>query len=196
LDAYARALLGLLDQRGVSDCSVVGLSLGGYVAMALLALAPERIRVLVLADTRAAGDTDEARAGRRAVVDRVKAEGSVECLVESTVERLLAPTQADEAHIADPVRGRVRRWTPSGVAAAQRAMSERPDRTALMGSIATPTLVIAGSEDTSTPPDSMRELASAIPGARFQLIEGAGHLSNLEKPFAFTDALVAFLSNP
>jgi pimeloyl-ACP methyl ester carboxylesterase len=74
-------------------------------------------------------------------------------------------------------------------------MSERPDSTALMGSITTPTLVIGGGEDASTPPDSMRDLTSSIPGARLQLIEGAGHLSNVEKPFAFTEALEAFLSD-
>lgn len=192
LEEVARGLLDELDRRGVREAAVVGLSMGGYTAMAMLRLAPERIRALVLADTRHTADPGEARAARHAMAEQVRSEG-VEPIVEPMLERLLGARGREEPHIADPVRGRIRRCTPAGVAACQEAMAARPDMTAALPGIDIPTLCIAGAEDTVTPPGVVGAMAAAIPGARFETVEGAGHLVNLERHDDFSRLLAGFL---
>jgi pimeloyl-ACP methyl ester carboxylesterase len=192
LDAVAASVMAALDSRGVDEVAVVGLSMGGYTAFALLRQHASRIRALVLADTRASADSDAARADRRSMADRVRVEG-VEWLVEPMCERLLAPASLAEAHIVDPVRARIRRCRPEGVAACQEAMAARPDSTGMLAGIAVPTLVIAGELDIVTPPAEARQLAQDIPGAGVEIIGGAGHLSNLERPDQFTAAVTSFL---
>jgi pimeloyl-ACP methyl ester carboxylesterase len=193
LDAVAAAVLDELDARGVDEVAVVGLSMGGYTAMAMLRRAPQRVRALVLADTRAAADPEPARADRLAMAARVRAEG-VEPIVEPMLLKLLSARGREEVHVADPVRGRIRRCTPEGVAACQEAMAARPDSTALIAAIRVPTLVICGAEDANAPVDEMRAMAATIPGSRFAVIEQAGHLSNLEQPAEFGALLNDFLA--
>jgi 3-oxoadipate enol-lactonase len=193
LGAVADAVLAALDARGVGDVAVIGLSMGGYTAMELLRRAPERVRALVLADTRATADAEAMRADRLDTARRVRAEG-VETIVDPMLQRLLSARGREEAHIADPVRARIRRCSPEGVAACLEAMAARPDSTDLLPYIAVPTLVLGGSEDAGSPPEVMRAMAEAIPGARHELIEGAGHLSNLEQPARFSALVAQFLA--
>lgn len=192
LDGVAAALLAALDERGVAEVAVVGISMGGYTAMAMLRTAPERVRALVLADTRAAADGEAARADRLEMARRVRVEG-VEPIVEPMVQRLLSVASREEAHIADPVRSRIRRCTPEGVASCQEAMAARPDSAAVLAAVRVPTLVLCGGEDAVTPADEMRAMAERIPAARFDVVAGAGHLSNLEQPAAFGELLAGFL---
>jgi len=192
LDGFARAVLATLDSLSIDRVTVVGLSMGGYLAFALWRLAPHRIRALALCNTRAAADTDAARADRLAMADQVERDGSVESIVEPMLERLLGPEARAEAHIADPVRGRIRRCTPAGIAFAQRAIAARPDSTALLASIDVPTLVIAGTQDAIIPSAEVRAISDAISGSRMVELD-CGHLSNLEEPAAFNSALSGFL---
>jgi pimeloyl-ACP methyl ester carboxylesterase len=192
LDDVAAAVLAALDARGIAEVAVIGLSMGGYTAMALLRLAPERVRALVLADTRATADGETARADRLEMARRVRAEG-VETIVEPMLSRLLSAGGREEVHVADPVRARIRRCTPEGIAACQEAMASRPDSGTLLADIAVPTLVICGDRDAVTPLEEMRGLARAIPGARMEIVDGAGHLSNLEQPASFSALAGGFL---
>ena len=193
LDDVAGGILAALDQRGVDEVAVVGLSMGGYTAFSLLRLAPQRVRALVLCDAKAGADSEPARNDRLAMAEQVRREG-VEVIVEATAARLLAPSSLAEFHVSDPVRGRIRRCTPEGVAACQEAMAARPDSGDLLPAIAVPTLVMVGSEDTVTPSEEARRMAAAIPGARCEVIDGAGHLSNLERWDAFNATLSGFLA--
>lgn len=192
LDGFATAVLGALDSRNIDRVSVVGLSMGGYLAFALWRLAPERIRALVLCNTRATADAPGSRDDRLLMAGQVEREQSVESIVEPMVARLLSPAAQVEAHIVDPVRGRIRRCSPAGIAFAQRAMAARPDSTALLGSINVPTLVIAGAQDTIVATAEVHAIADGIPGARYAELD-CGHLSNLELPRAFSDQLAALL---
>lgn len=192
LDGFAAAVLAGLDARGIDAFSLVGLSMGGYLAFAMWRLAPSRIRALALCSTRATADTEAARADRLAMAERVQRERSVESIIEPMIERLLGPGALGEAHIADPVRGRMRRCSPDAIAFAQRAMAARPDSSALLGSIDVPTLVVAGTQDALIATAEVRAMAGAISGARLVELE-CGHLANLELPRAFNDALGAFL---
>lgn len=193
LDDVAQAVVEALDARGVGAVTVVGLSLGGYVAFAMLRRFADRVSRLVLCDTRAGADSEQARADRLRMAEEVRAAGSVESIVEPMVGRLLAAQGAAEFHVSDPVRGRIRRATPAGVAAAQEAMALRPDSTPQLGAIRVPALVLVGSQDAVTPPDEAERMAAAIPGAELRVIEGAGHLSNLERWDDFNAALAAFV---
>lgn len=191
IDTWAERVLAALDAAGVGRVAVAGLSMGGYLAFALLRVAPERLAGLALLATRATADTDAVRADRGALAARLRAVGApaVEELVESQPARLLGPVARGEYHIVDPVRGRIRRCSPEGLAALADLMADRPDSTPLLGSIGVPTLVLAGAEDGIAPVDEMRAMAAAIPGARFEAVAASGHLLCVER-HAATSALL------
>jgi pimeloyl-ACP methyl ester carboxylesterase len=193
LDDFAASVLAALDARHIGRVALVGLSMGGYLGFAVWRLAPKRIRALVLCNTRAAADADGPREDRLAMAERVEREQSVESIVEPMVARLLSPGAQAEAHIVDPVRGRIRRCTPAGIAFAQRAMAARPDSTGLLASIDVPALVIAGAQDAIVAASEVGAMAGSIPGARYAELD-CGHLSNLEIPRAFNQRLADFLA--
>lgn len=192
VDDYAQAVLAMLDDRGVGDVDVCGSSMGGYTAFALLRAAPSRVRSLVLTGSRATADDDVTRQSRVQAAAALRADG-VEAIVEPNVQRLLCAACRDEAHIADPLRGRARRWSAAGALAMLGALASRPDSTPLLTEIAMPTLVVVGDADAVVPIDEVRALAAAIPGARLEVMEGHGHLCNLEQPHRFTRLLQEFL---
>ena len=117
----------------------------------------------------------------------------VESVAIELPERLLSPAAYGEAHIVDPVRGRIRRCSPNGIAAAQRAMAARPDSTAQLASISVPTLVLAGGDDALIPVEAVRALSAGIHDSVFTVFEGAGHLINLEDPHVFSAHVQEFL---
>ena len=166
---------------------------GGYLAFALWRQAPQRIRALVLCNTRASSDTEGARDDRLAMAAQVEREDSVR--VDRRADGgsdCSSPHAQAEAHIVDPVRGRIRRCTPAGIAFAQRAMAARPDSGVLLESIDVPSLVIAATRDAIIPTSEVRAMADAIPGAGYAELD-CGHLSNLELPRAFNKRLAEFL---
>jgi pimeloyl-ACP methyl ester carboxylesterase len=179
----------LLDHLGVSRATVGGLSMGGYVTLAFAARHRPRLDGLILADTRAAADSEQARAGRADAQALVEKEG-VAAFVERQLAVLLSPA-ASEA-LRQEVR-ELGRQPAAGVCAGIRALRDRPDRQGELPLIACPTLVIAGMADKLSPPAELAALARAIPGARLTEIAGAGHLSNLEKPAEFVAAMTSFM---
>jgi pimeloyl-ACP methyl ester carboxylesterase len=194
LDAYATALLEGLREMGVDRFHLVGCSMGGYISFAVLRQAAQRVLSLMLVSTRATSDTEQGRQGRLALADTVIREQSVESIVEANIERLLGPRARAEVHVTDPVRGRIRRCTPAGVAHAARAMAARPDSSAQLASIETPTLVVSGREDVATPRDDVDAMVTGIRGARL-ITMSTGHLCNLEEPPAFTEEARRFLES-
>ena len=189
LDVYVGAAARALEGRG--PAVVVGLSLGGYVAFRLLAKHRRLVRALVLADTRAAGDSPEAKAGRIVNSSLVTRHG-VGALVEKMLPMLVAPTSPQ------PARERVRalggEQKPAAVSFALLAMRDRADATPALAGIDVPTLFVAGEHDAITPVAEHAAMAAQVPGARLVTIPGAGHMSNLEAPDAFNRALLDFLA--
>jgi len=179
----------LMDNLGIAKATVGGMSMGGYVSLAFAARHRDRLEKLILADTRAAADSDTARAGRAEALALVET-GGVEDYAERQVAALLSPS-AGQA-VKDRVRGLCRQ-KPDGVCAGIRALRDRPDRRAELASITCPTLVIVGKEDKISPPGEMAAIAGAISGSSFAEIAGAGHLSNLENPSDFVAAIANFI---
>jgi pimeloyl-ACP methyl ester carboxylesterase len=194
MDLLADDVARLLDDRGLDRVVLGGLSLGGYVAFAFVRRHADRLSGLLLLSTRAGADAEEARAERLAMADRVLAEGNG-FVPEVMLPRLLGPTTLKERpELVQRVTSLIAEQDPRAVAAAQRGMAARPDSSDVLGSIAVPTLVVTGEEDKLTGPDEGRELAAGIPGARFLLVEQAGHLVNLERPEVVNEALLDFVA--
>lgn len=192
-DDDARDLIALLDHLGEKEAVVAGVSMGGYIAFALLRAAPERVRGLVLADTRAEADTDAARRSREEMLGTLE-RGGAAAVVDGMLPKLLGPsTHASRPDLVARVRQIGFRQPPDGIRAAIHRLMGRPDSTPLLSTIRCPALVVAGAEDAITGPDVARGMQQRIPGARLTLIDRAGHLANLEQPEAFNEALSAFL---
>ncbi|ONI83392.1 alpha/beta hydrolase [Saccharothrix sp. ALI-22-I] len=186
LVAVADDVLRLLDERGIERAVLGGCSMGGYVAMAVLRRDPSRVAGLVLADTRAGADTDEARANRLAMAARVEAEG-LGWVPDAVVGGLLAP--GVDAAVAGRVRELILGQDPAEVAWAQRAMAARPDSAEVLSGVDVPALVLVGEHDALTPPALARELAGVLWRAEYVELAGAGHLTPLEAPEAFASAV-------
>jgi len=191
LDGYAGAVLHSLDAAGVGEFVAVGSSMGGYAALALLRLAPERVSALVLASARAAADTPKQAENRRKMAELALQDG-VETAVPM-VKRLLGSRAREEPQISDPLVGRIRRCRPAGIAACQSAMACRPNSTPLLGLVDVPALVILGDQDAILSLDEARDEAAVLPRGELAVVAGAGHLPNLEDPPAFTAMLREFL---
>jgi len=194
LVVHARAVLAVLDRVGVSNAVVVGLSLGGYVAMELVRQDPDRIAGIALVDTKATADADEARQNRLRVAEQVESSGSTEALARAMLPNLLgATTHATRPDVVERVRGWILEADPAGVAFAQRSMAVRPDSLADLASLAVPGLVLWGDEDTLSPRPEQDAMVDAMRDARFVEIPGCGHLSAVEAPEATAAALIEFL---
>lgn len=186
LTALAHDVLARMDVLGLERVVVGGCSMGGYVAMAVLREAPERVAGLVLADTRFTADGPEARANRLAMADRVLAEG-VGWVPDAVLPGLLGPAPAPEvvARVRELILGRA----AAEVAWAQRAMAARPDSRDVLAAADVPALVLVGGEDALTPPAVARELADVLPRADYVELPGVGHLTPVEAPEAFAAAV-------
>jgi pimeloyl-ACP methyl ester carboxylesterase len=194
MDLLADDVARLLDDRGLDRVVLGGLSLGGYVALAFLRRHADRVSGLVLLDTKAAADGDQARKDRLAMVERVLAEGSG-FVAEAMLPKLLGETSREHRpEVVEKVGTLIREQAPEAIVGAQRGMAARSATTDVLASIAVPTLVVSGEEDAVTGPEVGRDLAAAIPGARFLLVEEAGHLVNLERPEIVNEALLDFLA--
>jgi pimeloyl-ACP methyl ester carboxylesterase len=171
-----------------------GFSMGGYVALEILRRAPQRVIRLALLDTSARPDATEQSDGRRASIKRAHG-GDYDAVLAELAPKLLHPDHRDDAVL---LGAQIRMGLAAGsdaFARQQTAIIGRIDSRPHLGEITVPTLVLVGDADRVTPPDRAAEMASAIPGARLEVVPGAGHLSPLEQPEAVAEALSIWLSN-
>ena len=195
MEDMARDVAALLESLQVRRPVLGGLSMGGYVALAFCRLFPVKARALVLSDTRAQGDTEEAKQNREVQAEKALREG-MEGIAEGLLPKLLTPeTVSQRPDIVKRVRDMIVATNPEGAAAALRGMAQRPDRTSFLSNIIAPTLIVVGSDDALTPVADSEVMRREIGGSRLRIIEGAGHVSNIEKPEEFNRALVEFLND-
>ena len=192
MEQHADDLAALLDHLKVRQTVVAGLSMGGYVAFAFWRRYPERVRGLILADTRAEPDGAAAQAGRDAAMVTVQQTGAA-AYADEMLPRLLAPASLADVKIVGAARKMMAEQPVEGIVGALGGLRDRADSRPTLPTITVPTLVIAGEADAITPPADAQAMAAAIPGARFVVIPKAGHLSPLENPRAFNAAVRAFL---
>lgn len=200
VDAMADAVAELLDQLGIEQAVVGGLSMGGYVAMAMLRRHPARLSGIILADTKASADTPAAAAVRQAMAASVEEAGTPAGLADVMLPNLLGKTTRESR---PEVVAAVRRWISAqpvaGVAWAQRAMAARPDSLSDIAAFGRPVLVLYGAEDTVSPvADAMAMADAARSGGsptRVVEIPGSGHLAAVEDPAAVTRAVQGWLSS-
>ncbi len=193
IGAYAEDTVDLLDGLRQERAVICGFSMGGYVALELVRRFPERVRALILANTRAAPDSSAAQTARLDMVRQVERDG-VDVLVRAMLPQLLAPgSLTAQPQVVEHTRTMIRSASVPGAVAALHAMKDRADSTSLLGEIQVPTLVIAGREDAIVPVTEARQMADAIPGAQFTAIPEAGHLTPLEQPISMGRVVREFL---
>jgi 3-oxoadipate enol-lactonase len=195
MEQMADDVVELLDGLAISEPVVVGgLSMGGYVALAMAIKHPDRVRALMLIDTKAAADTPEAAQKREETAQAALRAGNSVDVVASMIPRLFGKATLEKRpDLVAPLKADMERTSASGVAGALRGMAIRPDRRDQLAEIAVPTLVIVGEEDAIAPPDEARAMAEALPNGRLEIIPDAGHLAPYENPEAVDRAILDFL---
>jgi 3-oxoadipate enol-lactonase len=189
MDDFAVEVIGLADALGFDRFVIGGVSMGGYVALAVRRRVPGRVAGLALIDTRAEADAPDARKGRVVDAERVMTHG-VQHLVDRMLPTLLCPeTHSHRKGTVLEVEAMMRRADPAGISAALRGMAVRPDARPDLVHIDAPTMVIVGAEDTITPPAAAHLMAAKVPRAEMAIIPHAGHLTPLERPEAVNAAL-------
>lgn len=193
MSAMAQDVASLMDALDISEASMGGLSMGGYIVLAFYRLFPNRVRSLILADTRAQADTEEGKQNRANQAEKVLAEGMAG-IVDSMLPKMLAPdTVSKRPEVVKRIRDLMLQTKPEGAAAALRGMAMREDQTELLSQITLPALIVVGREDAVTPLQDSEKMHHEIDGSRLEIIENAGHVSNLEQPEQFNHALLSFL---
>ncbi|MEO5816110.1 MAG: alpha/beta fold hydrolase [Gemmatimonadaceae bacterium] len=195
IDQYADDLAALLAMLGIEQAVVCGLSMGGYIALAMLRRHRSLLRGLILTSTRATADTPDAREKRMKLIAFVGEQG-VEALAARQLKAMVGETTfASRPDVLEALRFMMARAPSEGVVGGLRAMADRRDSTDLIAGIDVPTLVVSGAEDTFTVPAEMRALADAIPGSRLEVIQGGGHVCPYEKPAAFNHVVAEYLAS-
>jgi pimeloyl-ACP methyl ester carboxylesterase len=195
METLAGDVAAVLDATDVRRATLVGHSLGGYVALAFARMYLERLERLALVCSRIGADTAERAAARRAQADDMEKNNASHAIVDAMMNASLAP-QTRERHpeIAEKFRKIAEKNDPRGLAAMLRGMAMRDGAEDIASDVNVPVLVVAGSEDAIVSPGEAARTAAAFPSARLQTIEGAGHVPPLEKPEELSACLLDFVS--
>lgn len=185
IDGAADYAAAAIRRTGIDSAVVCGLSMGGYVALALWRRHRDLVSGLVLANTRSGADDAAGKERRRQLAARLRTEGNA-FLAQSPPPLL---SNAAPGDLAARVKETIARQPAEAIAQASLAMADRTGATPDLAGMTVPTLVISSDGDTLIPPEATKPMADLIPGARYVLIRGAGHLSNLEQPDVFNRLL-------
>lgn len=195
MERMADDIGALLDGLGVSEPVVLaGFSMGGYVAFQFCKRFPDRVRGLILCDTRAVADSPEAAAGRAQTAAKVLEQGAG-VTAEAMLPKMFGPgTAAANPELVAQTRAMMLACPPAGIAAALHAMAARSDARALLPTLRVPCLVLVGEHDPISSAAEMREIAEAIHGADYHVVPEAGHLAPMEKPAEVNAAIERFIA--
>jgi len=195
IDDYAGDTIDLLDKLHVETAVICGLSMGGYIAFSMFRHAPNYFRAMVLADTRSQGDTPEAVAGRKNTQQLAREKGAA-AVAEALLPKLIGDTTRKERPaVVEAVRKQITGNSVESIVGALTALMTRPDSTPILSTIRCPVQIIVGDEDAITPLALSEQMHRDISGSELTVIKGAGHMSNMEQPTAFNDALAGFLEH-
>ncbi len=178
----AADVLRLCDELKIGRAAFVGCSVGGYVLFEFWRQSRERVKALVLMDTKASADTDEGRAARLKNAEEVLQKGP-EWAIDQLMPKLLGPvTMNSRPDVVEQAKATMRQASAAGIAAFQRGMAERLDSTATLTEIDLPVLVLGGEDDVLSPVSELERLARGIRGAELKIVSRAGHYASFEQP--------------
>lgn len=193
VELFVDDLIALLDHLKIPRAVLVGLSMGGYIALRAVERHPDRVRALVLCDTRSEADNNDGKIRRATQANLIKSDGLggfVEPFIQGVFHK---GTYSDHPELVEMIRATIERTSPRTIAGTLIALAGRTDTTASLYSIKVPTLILVGKNDTLTPVSASSAMKEKIPGAKLHIIPRAGHLSNLENPGEFNEQLLSFL---
>lgn len=191
IEAMGDFVAGIISTVG-GKAVICGLSMGGYVAFAVLRKFPEFVSAAIFMDTRADADSAEAKQNRANAIAEIQANGPAK-VYDGLLKRLVAPSASEEVKLT--LLQMMQRQKPQSVMAAQRAMMTRSDQTELLGEIKVPVLYVVGDHDVITPPAVAQGMQGRTPAAKLAQIAGTGHMSNMENAGAVNGAMVEFLAS-
>ncbi|GAA5529782.1 alpha/beta fold hydrolase [Herpetosiphon gulosus] len=192
LDDQANDLIELLDHLAIDRVAVLGLSMGGYIALNLARRYPERLWAMVLIDTKATSDNYDAKQNRLKTAETALREGAAP-IAAQMLPKLLSPANAEDQRLIERLNGMMLTTNPKTIASAAHAMASRPDSTPYLSTMALPSLVIVGNDDQITTPNDAHAMVAALPHASLVTIPDAGHMSVLEQPEITYGAIRVFL---
>lgn len=194
MELFADDLIVMLDSLKIEKIVLCGLSMGGYIALRAIEKSEDRVEGLILCDTKAEADSNEAKLKRSATIKSVKNQG-MEPFIESQIHALLAPqTITGNPVMVEMVRRMIQRNSPLGICGALLAMAGRTDTSTVLPRLKIPTLILVGENDTLTPPEISKSMHEKIPHSTMHIIQRAAHLSSLENAEDFNRHLSDFLS--
>lgn len=192
LDQAAEDVRALLDHLAIQQALFAGLSMGGYILLAFYRKYADRVKGMVLADTKAQADTAEGKEGRFQMAQLAYKHGP-SAIADLMLPKLLSPAAIQsKPEIVQRVRTMIEGNQMSGIVGDLMAMAERPNSMPFLKEITCPTQIIVGDLDQATPPADATLMAEQIPHARLAIIPNAAHLSNIEQPEEFSRTIAAF----
>lgn len=197
VDQYADDLAQLLNHLSIEQAVICGLSMGGYIAMAMWRRHQHRVLALVLCDTKAGADTDEGRKKRDDLIATAQREGSAKVAELQLPGMVGKTTREKRPDIVGRARGMMERSPVPGIVGALTALRDRPDSRATLATVTVPTLVVVGDEDVLTPVSEAEGIMAALgaeANAKLEIVQGSGHASCIERPAAVTHVLADFLA--
>jgi pimeloyl-ACP methyl ester carboxylesterase len=193
VDQMAQGYAELLDSLGIGKAILVGISMGGYIALRMWARRPDLIAAMVLSNSKAEKDSDEIVARRHAQVENIEKNGLEHFVSTGAPKRLSPLTLERRPWVLDTIT-LLNYTVPAEVnAATLEAMARKEDDTKVLPTIDVPVLVTSGSDDLFIPKDSPGNLHAGIKGSRFHEIAGTGHVSSLEAPTEYNRVVDEFL---
>ena len=195
MESLAGDVAAVLDALGTERATVVGHSLGGYVALAFARMYSERLERLALACSRLDADSPQQAAARFSLADSLEREGSVEAAVAGCIPRLVGLTSRRERlELVPALETIARKNRAAGLAAMLRGMAVRDAAADIAPDLTMPVMMICGAEDDLAPVDLARADASSFRNASLRVMARSGHVPMLEEPDAFNDALAEFVN--
>lgn len=192
IDFLVDDLFGLMDHLGVQSANIIGLSMGGYIALRGVEREPERFLSLVLCNTKSEADPNEAKAKRADAIRTIKTDG-VQVFADNFLKSVFAQQSFDQHPDAiRKIRAMIEKTSPDTLCSTLIALAARTDTTGALKNINMPALILVGEDDQLTPPAAAQAMANRIQGAQIYILPNAAHMSNLENPEEFNAYLRSF----
>lgn len=193
IDLFTDDLIAFMDQLNIEKAVICGLSMGGYITLNAYQRFPDRFEALILADTQCIADTAEAKGKRYKMISEIETNGVADFNEGFIKNVFYEDSFTNKKEVVEELRNIVYANSKHTIQEGLKALAERSETCSTLGKITIPTLIICGKEDTVTPLAQSAAMKESISGATLEIIENAGHVSNLEQPDEFNKHLLDFL---